>query len=211
MAVISIKTETREGVLRIELSDGSVFSFNPCYLPDGVEINAAKEEDLRFASACLRAEKTALQLIARAEQTVSGLSRKLHKRGHDSACVRAVTQRLAELGLLDNYRYARLWLESKISRQGTSPRRLLAALCAKGIDLDDAERVLKETLNGETELRLLERYAQKQRRLGKLDPVDGESSASECRELKYMLKNEGFSKITIEIFLEEDSLLIHHF
>jgi regulatory protein len=213
MTIVSIKPESREETLRIELSDGSLFSFKPCYLPpvfidegvytpdvaDGREINSSEEEAFRFASACLRAEKAALQLIARAEQTVYGLSGKLAKRGHDSACIRAVITRLTESGLLDNNRYARLWLESRISRQGTSPRRLLSALCAKGIDLDDATAILKETLDDETELRLLERYVRKQSRK---NPAAEEDTPSARRELKYQLKNEGFSSIAIETFLE---------
>jgi regulatory protein len=203
MNIISIKTGADMDVRRVELSDGSVFSFKIGYLPpgctdeslygEGLELSAAEEEGLRFASACMRAEKTALQLIARAEQTAFGLSRKLEKRGHDSPCVRAVIQRLCETGLLDDRRYARLWLDMRISRQASSPRRLLAALCARGIDRHDAEQALKETLDDSTEQQLVERYVQKQR-----DPCTDDSDAAARRSLRYQLKNEGFSSMAIQ-------------
>jgi len=208
LTIVSLKSGT--DVSRIELSDGSLFSFKDCYLSGafaadsyaiggyaaGGEISADEEEAFRFASACLRAEKRALQLIARAEQNVFGLSRKLKKRGHESECIRAVVARLCELDLLDDRRYARLWLESRVSRQATSPRRLLAAIRSRGIDRHDAEAALKETLDDEAELRLLERYAQKLRR-------KGASEGANAAPLRYTLKSEGFSSRAIEIVLDQ--------
>jgi regulatory protein len=220
MTVVSIKSETKgeasnEGALRIELSDGSFFSFRACYLPPvfidkslfdmaaacGREINTSEEEALRFASACLRAEKTALQLIARAEQNVFGLSRKLEKRGHNPAYIHSVIARLCELGILDDHRYARLWLESHICRQATSPRRLLTALRSRGIDRRSAETALKEAIDDEAEQRLLERYVQKLRR--KRTNSGGDDSADDDHSLRYTLKNEGFSSVAIQSFLAD--------
>jgi SOS response regulatory protein OraA/RecX len=164
------------------------------------ETSPSEQEDSPFAAACLRAEKTALHLIARAEQNVSGLSRKLEKRGHDSACIQTVIARLCEAGLLDDRRYARLWLGVRINRQASSPRRLFAALCSRGIDHDDAEAALKETLDDETEQRLLERYAHKLQ-LKRTNGEDDDSAAA-CRSLRYALKSEGFSSAVIQCFFD---------
>ena len=212
LTIVSLKAGTggeavQEGVFRLELSDGSLFSFKSCYLSSpyiaddyaaGREISADEEEAFRFASACLRAEKRALQLIARAEQNVFGLSRKLEKRGHDPGCVRAVISWLCESGLLDDRRYARLWLESRISRQAASPRRLLAALRSRSIDRHDAEAALRETLDDEAERQLLERYVQKLRRKG----ANSDTEAA-VRSFRYTLKSEGFSPQVIENFLDQ--------
>jgi len=205
MTIISIKHESDEGLRRIELSDGSLFSFKTCYLPlvfdtaEGIQINEAEEEGLRFASACLRAEKTALRLIARAEQTCLGLTRKLEKRGYDSACVRGVISQLCESGLLDDRRYARLWLDARISRQRTSPRRLLIALSSRGIDRDDTSLALKEALDDDAEFLLLKRYVEKLQRKRKTNSDDKDDG----RSMKYLLKGEGFSSLAIQRFLEQ--------
>jgi regulatory protein len=140
-----------------------------------------------------------LRLIARAEQTTLGLTRKLERRGHDPACIRDVISRLCELGLLDDRRYARLWLDSRISRKSTSPRRLLIALRTRGIDNDDADSALKETLDDETEFLLLKRYVEKLRRRRKNNNDDDD----EGRSLKYLLKNEGFSSSAVRRFFSE--------
>jgi regulatory protein len=212
MTIISIKTGADNDLRRVEFSDGSLFSLKINYLPplyadeglytpgtaEGRAISPDEEEGFRFASACLRAEKAALQLIARAEQTAFNLALKLEKRGHDSVCIRAVIARLRELGLLDDRRYACLWLESRLTRQ-SSPRRLLAALRARGIDRHDAEEALQRVLDAETEQRLLERYAQKLRR--KRGDEDG--SAAARRDLRRTLKGEGFSLSAVQIYFEE--------
>jgi len=164
------------------------------------ETDPSEQENSPFALACLRAEKTALHLIARAEQNVYGLSRKLEKRGHDSVCIQTVIARLCEAGLLDDRRYARLWLGARINQRAASPRRLFAALCSRGIDHDDAEAALRETLDDETELRLLERYARKLQFRQKGGEDD--DSAAARRSLRYTLKGEGFSSSAIECFFD---------
>jgi len=211
MIIVSLKPEAKGGLFRIELSDGSLFSFRNCYLPpelqnsrlvdpastEGKEITASEEAAFRGASACLRAEKAALRLIARAEQCTAGLSRKLEKRGHERTCVNAVISRLTSLRLLDDSRYSGLWLESRL-RLARSPRRLLISLCARGIDRDDAGAALKKVLDEETEFALLERFVKKH--AGKT----GGKGEDVTRSLKHLLKSEGFSQAAILRFLSEE-------
>jgi regulatory protein len=218
MTIVSIKTGTGAELRRIELSDGSFFWFKTRYLPpvfideglytpgaaEGREISADEEAGFRFASACLRAEKAALRLIARAEQCLSGLSRKLQRRGHEPACVRAVIDCLVELELVDDWRFARLWLETRLGRRSASPRRLLAGLCARGIGRDEAETALKTVLDDETEWFLIRRFAVKRRRVRSAQAAvtAGVRAEDARRFLKFTLKSEGFSAAAIERFLD---------
>jgi regulatory protein len=156
---------------------------------------AVEETALLQTSACLRAEKAALRLIARAEQCSAGLTRKLEKRGHETACVKTVISRLIELKLLDDSRFVRLWLGSRL-HFARSPRQLLFALCRRGIERDDAETGLKTALDEETEFTLLTRFAKKYPRKFYI------TEKNTVRSLKYLLKNEGFSLAVIEQFLE---------
>jgi regulatory protein len=142
----------------------------------------AKKEDTQGA------EKAALRLIARAEQCTQGLRRKLERKGYSAACVDTVISDLLELKLIDDNRYARLWLESRL-RFARTPKRLLASLCAKGIDRDDAEAALKTVLDEETEAALLARFVKRKKR--------------DAAELKYLLKGEGFSPAAIRRFTAE--------
>ncbi|GHV54577.1 hypothetical protein AGMMS49579_15420 [Spirochaetia bacterium] len=207
MTVVSIKSGSDADLQRIELSDGSLFSFRLCYLPSvffddsryvpGTEISTDEADAFRFAAACLRAEKAALGLVARAEQCVFGLSRKLERGGHQAACVRTVIDRLTELEIVDDRRFARLWLQSRLNHRADTPRKLLVGLCSRGIDRDAAGGALKSALHYEAEKALLDRYIAKNRLLG------GGPEAADISSLKFRLKQEGFSSALIQHFREE--------
>jgi len=147
----------------------------------------------------IKTEKTALRLIARAEQNCAGLSRKLEKRGFNTGIINEVISKLTEMNLLNDSRYARFWLGSRI-RLAKSPRRLLSSLCAKGIDHDIAQAALNQTLDAQTENALLEKLAKKS--LKKLMRKRASENDDIKRALKSLLRNEGFSSQAIQIYLE---------
>jgi regulatory protein len=212
MTIVSIKTGTEAELKRVELSDGSLFSLRACYLSGGdsandgfgalidglaggEEISAGEEAAFRFAAACLRAERAALRLVARAEQNFFGLSRKLERRGFKSACVSAVLRRLEDLDVINDRRYAGRWIQARLTRRAESPRRLLAGLRSRGIGRDDAAAALQSVLNYQNEAALLRGYIEK------FYPAPGPDSAASF--LKFRLKSEGFSPLIIENYWEE--------
>ncbi|MDR2659125.1 MAG: recombination regulator RecX [Spirochaetaceae bacterium] len=151
------------------------------------------------AEAALSGEKAALRdalrLVARAEQCVAGLSLKLQKKGYDRAVVKVVTASLAESGMLDDARYARLWLGSRVKHRPDTPRELISALRAKGISRYTAARALKEVLSasGENlELALLRRFTAKK----------GLGGLTEAR-LREKLRFEGFSSEVLDCLFDE--------
>ncbi|MDR2747513.1 MAG: RecX family transcriptional regulator [Treponema sp.] len=200
MTIVAVKSGTGADIRRVELSDGSLFSFNICYLPavffddtrytPGREISPGEEENFRFASSCLRGEKTALRLVGRAEQTSLGLRRKLEKAGYSSASARAVLARLEELEIVDDSRYARLWLRARLAYKAEGPRRLLAALRQRGISRQDAEEALRDTLDPAEERTLLEKFLKKNR-------LSGEEP-----DIGNILRGEGFSPSLIREYRE---------
>jgi len=164
---------------------------------DGVSSspNVSLEADV---SALIQAEKAALRLIARAEQCRKGLAGKLEKRGHDAACIAEVISVLSEKKLIDDRRYAQLWLESRL-RFTRSPRRLLSSLCARGIERDTAESALKAVFDEEAELALLSRYVKKHSR-----KAGRKNSGADTKPLRFLLKSEGFSHRAIARFLDDE-------
>jgi regulatory protein len=214
MTLVALKSGTENGAefIKITLSDDSSLSLKTCYLPEtapdpflweiGREISPVEEEDLRFAAACYRAERAGLRLIARAEQTETGLSLKLEHRGHNRAGVLAAVSRFVSLGLIDDGRYAERWIRARLARRGgkvPGPRRLLAALRNRGIDSSTAGKALKNTLDTETELALLTRYMEH------APPATGNSLQAPPSgfSLRAMLKFEGFSHAVISIYFED--------
>jgi len=161
-----------------------------------------KQETNPETSVLIQAEKAALKLIARAEQCSSGLSYKLERRGFDSKSINEVISKLTELKLIDDLRFARLWLGLKIQLACTSharsPRRILASLQNRGIDHKTAETAFKEILDEDTEFAILELFMKKQKKAARF----AATRTSELFGLKHFLKSEGFSRVVIEKYLE---------
>ena len=136
-----------------------------------------------------------MRLIARAEQFGAGLARKLLKRGHDEDSANAVISSLREQNLINDRRYAQLWIQSR-SRFALGPLKLLSSLSARGIERDDAQAALKTVLDEETELAMLARFVKKheKKRKGRADNF----------RLRHLLKSEGFSTRAIKQFFNED-------
>ena len=190
---------------KIELSDGSLLFIKDYYLDSlafsnlsavGKEIPHEEEEALRFANACFRAERAGLRLIARAEQTQSGLYRKLKKRGYNTDCVSAVITHFVENDLVNDERYAERWLRSRLARKGgkiKGPRRLLAALGNRGISREALKGAFDKVLDEEAEFTLLQRFLTKNR----IGNVPGAYS------IRGRLKYEGFSSLVINRYLDE--------
>jgi regulatory protein len=207
LTLVSLENGTENGAdfVKISLSDASSLSLKSCYLPEtsqnpafweeGREISPAEEEELRFAGACYRAERSGLRLIARAEQTETGLSMKLQHRGHGSASVSAVVSRFASLGLIDDERYAELWVRSALARGSgkiPTPRKLFASLRNRGIASSTAKKALKNSLDTETELALLRKYMEMSA------PKENPGFS-----LRSFLKFEGFSSEAVSLYFED--------
>ena len=211
MTIISLKYEASgDGVIGVEFSDGSSITLSVEYLPGGIslktleqgtggieekyagrELPVDEEEAFRFAAACYRAEKAALRLIARAEQNSLGLTAKLERRFHDKAAVRAVVTSLLNRNLLDDERYAELWIRSRL-RKAPSPAQLLVSLGKRGIGRDSSREAVKKVLDPETEYALLLKY------LERTGLAENGKAISPRTELKF----QGFSALVLERYFD---------
>jgi regulatory protein len=171
------------------------------YVP-GRELSPVEAEALYFAAACYRTERIALRLTARAEQHSFGISRKLERRGHKAPCVRAVVAWLSAADIVNDNRYASLWIHARLSRpSGATPRSLTESLRLRGLSRETVQTALAAALEGEAEADLLRAYLEKNRRR----PSLRFRSAGEGR-LKQALRHEGFSPEVLDRFREEGLL-----
>ena len=144
-------------------------------------------------SSIRRAEKVALRLIARAEQNSFGLAAKLERRGFDADVAKAVIARLLDQDLLNDDRYAELWIRSRLGRKKAhSPRWLQISLKKRGIDRNSCLKALEKLLDSETEHGLLLRYLEKADLRGRKNAV----------YLRRHLKYEGFSPAALDRYFD---------
>jgi SOS response regulatory protein OraA/RecX len=197
MNVLACKPQAEEGLFRVSLEDGSVFTFRAEYLAGGfpeakLPGEIGDDGPLRFAGECYRCERAALRLVARAEQNSAGLSRKLLQRGFSQAASGKALERLCSLGLVSDERYAERWVTVRLLRGRETPAALLSKLRAKGIDGGAARAALKKCLNPDNELPLARHFLKKHGRSLRLSAV---------------LKSQGFSAEFIEQVVENPQLL----
>jgi len=153
------------------------------------EPSLSEEKSFSFTADFYRVEKAALRLIARAEQNSQGLTAKLLRRSFDADVVKDVVSSLLERHLVDDTRYAELWIRSRLSNhKAQSPLGLLAALEKRGINRDSSRKILNKVLDHETEYALLSTYMNNKRFPENKKPIS----------LRAHLKYEGFSIETLD-------------
>jgi len=116
-------------------------------------------DTLEAREECRRAERYALDLLARRPRTVHELTRRLEARGYPERVVADISRRCVEAGYLDDQRFAQSWIEESMRSRPSGRRRVGAELRRKGV----ADEVVREAL-----ARLLpdEREAELARELG---------------------------------------------
>jgi SOS response regulatory protein OraA/RecX len=133
----------------------------------------------------VEAENVASRLAARAEQTSAGLANKLRLRGYTKSAVSEAVEKLAAENIVNDERYATMWLGSRLRRKAESPRALLEKLRAKNIPRATAGEAVKTIISGDAELELLTKYTAR--------------FADLSREA---LRAEGFSPDALDAFLD---------
>lgn len=177
----------------LRFEDWLALGRDPAELRAGAELDEAGESALRLAAEAREAGLAGAALLARAEQTRLGLGAKLEKRGFGARAVRLALDRLEAEGLLDEGRYARAWLRSRLAGAKEGPRRLLQALRARGLDEETARAALAAELGGEERRSLyLRAKARLERRL-----AEPEAIRDALREL-------GFTSTELRAFEDED-------
>lgn len=95
-----------------------------------------------------KAYEYALDLLSARAYTVRNLRARLIRKEFDGEEVTAAMERLVRAGLLDDMRYAREYAHQKLTRGGSSPRRVHGDLVRRGVAADEirvaVETVMKE-------------------------------------------------------------------
>jgi regulatory protein len=120
------------------------------------------EEASPFDADCIKAEKIALRLIARAEQSVSGLTAKLEKRGVDPSAASQVISSLLDRKLLDDERFAERWIHAHLGgKKALSPLWFLVSLEKRGLKRETSLNAIGKVLDEETEFSLIVGYIER--------------------------------------------------
>ncbi len=108
------------------------------------------ESTLREAEELLAKER-ALRLLGYRERSVAEVDKRLADDGYPAAIREATVQRLVDLGLIDDERFALVFARSRLAA-GYGTRKIGAELKQRGIEPPAVQRVMHEALGDEDEL-----------------------------------------------------------
>ena len=107
----------------------------------GEELDRPRLRELARALRRARAVDTALRSVSRREQTAAGLDRRLRRRGVAPAVRRETVERLEEVGLVDDERYALRRAES-LAERGHGDASIAWRLAREGVAEEDAAKAV---------------------------------------------------------------------
>ncbi len=137
----------------------------------------------------------AFRLLSYRARSEKELRERLDKKGYSPEVVEKVIARLRELGIVDDEKLAREYVEARIAVGHKGKFRVKQELLKKGIDREKIEAALREAPSElEAAKMVVEHYLPRYR---KLDP------STRMRRLYGLLARRGFSAETVEQVLEQ--------
>lgn len=165
MKITSIKQQERlKGRYSIYVDDKYSFSLSADALlaeklANGQEIDAQQLKAYKKLSADDKAYNLTLAYVARRLRSHWELTDYFRRKGYDEALSAEILNKLESLGLIDDLRFARAWVNDRRLLKAVSKRRLIQELRQKRIADDVIQRVIgeDETDERETLRELIER------------------------------------------------------
>ena len=116
----------------------------------GTELDEKEVEKLSLESNLSKAMKKAMDVLSRKPVTKKELQNKLFEKGYDESVVSVALEELSELGYLNDYDYATLYLDYA-SEKCYGKKKIVYELTHKGVDPDIIYDVLEKHYKPTTE------------------------------------------------------------
>ena len=137
---------------------------------DGQAMDQERLRELELADGVSRAMTEAHRLIDHRMRTRRELAVKLRSRGRQDEVIDQVLDRLERAGLIDDGRFAQLWIDERLRKRPAGLSLLRRELRQKGIDAEIIETALEESASsGEEADRAYEALRRQSHRYARLD------------------------------------------
>ncbi|MGH7622588.1 MAG: regulatory protein RecX [Gemmatimonadaceae bacterium] len=158
---VAVATLSLDAIERLGLHTAAMFT-------EALASRAASEE------AALHTFDRAANMLAARPRAARDLERLLVRKGEPAEHVAAAIARLTALGAIDDARFARQFIRSKLSGAGLSRRRLQSELWRRGVARDVIDAAIAEVIEEDEvdeDAQIADVAAKKMRTLRSLDPV----------------------------------------
>lgn len=172
---ISAKGSGRRREREVAIDDGRTLTITEeTYvrfgLADGQALDPDRLREMEVADGVARAMMEAHRLIDHRMRTRRELAVRLRSRGRPEEVIAEVLDRLENVGLIDDGRFARQWIDERLRSRPVGLSLLRRELRQKGIDAEIIETALEEREDGEEETdRAFEALRRQSHRYARLD------------------------------------------
>jgi regulatory protein len=180
MTIKSIKETFYDGMFKIQAIENEeelAFFVRNEYLPEidiydilpGSLFDEVLSGQLMDAGLSCAAELKAVEYLSRAEQSRSGLLRKLLQKKYEKKYIDAALDFLEQKNYLSDSRFSRAWLNNRKINHYEGPAKLCAELQSRGIDKATAESAVNDFFTENDEYEICRKALEKQISKGKKD------------------------------------------
>ncbi len=178
MTIKSIKETFYDGMFKIQAVENDeelAFFVRDEYLPEiniydilpGSAFDEVLSGQLMDAGLSCAAELKAVEYLSRAEQSRSGLLRKLLQKKYEKKYIESALNFLEQKNYLSDSRFSRAWLNTRKINHYEGPSKLCAELQARGIDKATAEAAVSDFFTENDEYDICRKALEKQISKGK--------------------------------------------
>ena len=178
MIIKSIKETFYDGMFKIQAIENDeelAFFVRDEYLPEiniydilpGSVFDEVLSGQLMDVGLSCAAELKAVEYLSRAEQSRSGLLRKLIQKKYEKKYIESALDFLEQKNYLSDSRFSRAWLNTRKINHYEGPSKLCAELQARGIDKATAEAAVSEFFTENDEYDICRKALEKQISKGK--------------------------------------------
>ncbi len=119
-----------------------------CGYINGDEIDEQELAAFKIAAGSRRAFNAGADIISRREHSAQEVYSKLCRK-FDPEVAQGAVNRLLEIGMIDDSRFAKMYADELYNKKGMGKRRILFELAAKGVERDIAEQAVEEIISDE--------------------------------------------------------------
>lgn len=178
MTIKSIKETFYDGMFKIQAIENDeelAFFVRDEYLPEidiydilpGSAFDEVLSGQLMDAGLSCAAELKAVEYLSRAEQSRSGLLRKLLQKKYEKKYIESALDFLEQKNYLSDSRFSRAWLNTRKINHYEGPSKLCAELQARGINKATAEAAVSDFFTENDECDICRKALEKQILKGK--------------------------------------------
>ncbi|MBQ8228989.1 MAG: regulatory protein RecX [Clostridia bacterium] len=119
-----------------------------CGYINGDEIDEQELAEFKASAGSRRAFNAGADIISRREHSSKEVYIKLCRK-FDPEVAEGAVERLCEIGMIDDARFAKMYADELYNKKGMGKRRILFELSAKGVERDLAEQAVEEIISDE--------------------------------------------------------------